>query len=79
VSFVLCPLEDGVISVSARSSGDINVQMLLEKLGGGGHQTVAGTQLSGVTIQEARQRIIDLITAYFKESEKNEGNSSARS
>jgi len=79
VSFVLCPLEDGVISVSARSSGDINVQMLLEKLGGGGHQTVAGTQLSGVTIQEARQQIIDLITAYFKESEKNEGNSSARS
>jgi c-di-AMP phosphodiesterase-like protein len=50
----------------------------MEKLGGGGHQTVAGTQLSGMTMKEARQRIIDLITAYFKESESNEGNSTTR-
>lgn len=54
------------------------MQMILEKLGGGGHQTVAGAQLSGITIEEARQRIIDLITAYFKESENNEGNSATR-
>lgn len=79
VSFVLCPLEDGLIAVSARSNGDVNVQMLLEKVGGGGHQTVAGAQLSGVTLQEARQRITNLITANFKESERNEGNSTTRS
>jgi cyclic-di-AMP phosphodiesterase len=79
VSFVLCPIEDDVITVSARSNGDVNVQMILEKLGGGGHQTVAGAQLSGVTMQEARQRIVDLITAYYKESERNEGNSTTRS
>lgn len=79
VSFVLCPLEDGAITVSARSSGDINVQLILEKLGGGGHQTVAGAQFSGVTMQEARQRIIDLITDYYKESDRNEGNSTTRS
>ena len=53
-----------MITVSARSNGDVNVQMILEKLGGGGHQTVAGAQLTGVTLQEARQRIVDLITAY---------------
>jgi c-di-AMP phosphodiesterase-like protein len=79
VSFVLCPLEDRVITVSARSDGDINVQMIVEKLGGGGHQTVAGAQLNGVTLEEARQRIVDLITAYYKESENNEGNSATRS
>lgn len=78
VSFVLCPLEDGVITISARSSGEVNVQMILEKLGGGGHQTVAGAQLTGVTLQEARQQIIDLIAAYYKESESNEGNSATR-
>lgn len=78
VSFVLCPIEEGVISVSARSNGDVNVQMLLEKVGGGGHQTVAGAQFSGITLQEARQRIVDLITAVYKESERNEGNSTAR-
>lgn len=79
VSFVLCPLEEGIITVSARSNGDINVQVILEKLGGGGHQTVAGAQLSGVTLLEARQRIIDLITVYYKESERHESNSATRS
>lgn len=78
VSFVLCPLEEGVIAVSARSNGDVNVQVLLEKLGGGGHQTVAGAQLSGVTLQEARQRIVESITGFYKESERNEGNTTAR-
>jgi len=78
VSFVLCPIEEGVIALSARSNGDVNVQMLLEKVGGGGHQTVAGAQLNGVTLQEAHQRIVELITEVYKESERNEGNSTAR-
>ena len=46
-SFVVTEGLDGVLYVSGRSTGEINVQVILEKWGGGGHQTVAGAQLEG--------------------------------
>ena len=55
------------IYVSGRSIGDINVQLILEKLGGGGHITVAGAQLEGMTIEEAKQELIIRINEYFSE------------
>ncbi|MBR5227732.1 MAG: DHH family phosphoesterase [Clostridia bacterium] len=64
-SFVLCEI-DGVVMVSGRSLGDINVQLILEKMGGGGHLTFAGAQMAGVTIEEARQRLLEEIKEYFK-------------
>lgn len=78
VSFVLFPIEDGV-AVSARSQGDINVQLILEELGGGGHQTVAGAQVKGAVIDDVKRRVIDLVTRYIKESENRESNPPARS
>ena len=54
-------------SVSARSSGDINVQVMLEELGGGGHMTIAGAQLEGVTLAQARERVLEVIHDYFAE------------
>ncbi len=78
VSFVLFPIDDGV-AVSARSQGDINVQIILEELGGGGHQTMAGAQLKGASLDEAKRRLIDLVAKYIKESENRETNPSARS
>lgn len=66
VSFVLWPWEDGV-AVSARSNGEVNVQALLEELGGGGHQTVAGAQIRQTTVQEVRQRILALVQEHLKE------------
>ncbi|MEL7567636.1 MAG: DHH family phosphoesterase, partial [Dehalobacterium sp.] len=54
-SFVLYAVNDGV-NISGRSNGEINVQVLLEELGGGGHLTVAGAQLKGIGINEARER-----------------------
>ena len=51
-SFVLVPTEEG-ISLSARSLGNVNVQKLLEELGGGGHMTVAGAQFKGLAMDEA--------------------------
>ena len=53
------------ICISGRSIGDINVQLILEKLGGGGHITLAGAQLEGVTIEEAREMLIAQINEYF--------------
>ena len=50
-----------VLSISARSSGKINVQLVMEKLGGGGHQLVAGTQLKDVTVDKAIMQIKDAL------------------
>lgn len=65
-SFVLGKSGDKIF-VSGRSIGDINVQVILEKLGGGGHITVAGAQLEGMTLEEAKQELIIRINEYFSE------------
>lgn len=59
-SFVIFPLGDE-INVSSRSLGSINVQLIMEKLGGGGHQTMAGVQIRGKTINQIKSRIISLL------------------
>ena len=56
------------ICISGRSIGNINVQVILEKLGGGGHITLAGAQLEGVTLDEAKQELINRINEYFAET-----------
>ncbi len=60
-SFVLTKEEDGNINISGRSLGDINVQIILEKLGGGGHFMVAGAQLSDTTLEEALDKLKNVI------------------
>ena len=57
------------ICISGRSIGDINVQVILEKLGGGGHITLAGAQVEGMTMEETRQELINRIHEYFSEIE----------
>ena len=68
-SFVLSCI-DGDIFISGRSLGDINVQVVLEKLGGGWHLTVAGAQLSGLTMKKAMDLLKKAIEEYLKEGEK---------
>ena len=65
-SFVLGYLGDK-ICISGRSIGDVNVQVILEKLGGGGHITVAGAQLENITIEKAKKELIARINEYFAE------------
>lgn len=67
-SFVIGQLGDK-ICISGRSIGDINVQIILEKLGGGGHITLAGAQVEGMTIEETKQELINRINEYFSEIE----------
>ena len=55
-SFVLFRTGE-TINISARSYGDINVQVVMEQLGGGGHQTMAATQLNGEKIENAFMRL----------------------
>lgn len=65
-SFVIGKLGDK-ICISGRSIGDINVQIILEKLGGGGHITLAGAQVEGMTMEEVKQELIIRINEYFSE------------
>ena len=62
-SFVLCE-QNGTVNISGRSLGDINVQVILEKMGGGGHITFAGAQLTGVTAEEAKEKLLGIIEEY---------------
>lgn len=68
-SFVLV-VNEGRIHISGRSLGDISVQLILEKLGGGGHLAVAGAQLDDVDIDEAEETLKQAIREYFEEGEK---------
>lgn len=68
-SFVFVKIKDEIF-ISGRSLGDINVQVILETLGGGGHITMAGAKLEHITVDEALVQLKDAIRKYVKESEK---------
>lgn len=68
-SFVLTALKNQVY-ISGRSLGDINVQVILEKLGGGGHLAVAGAQLLDVSFEEAIDLLKNAIDEYIREGEE---------
>ena len=68
-SFVIYPLENGM-SISARSMGDINVQVIMEYLGGGGHHTMAGVQLRGCSAEEAKQKLMGAIDQYYENNKQ---------
>jgi len=73
VSVVMSENQNGV-SMSARSDGGVNVQTMMEELGGGGHQTVAGVQIKDVTADELIPKVIALAKAQLEEIDKNESN-----
>ena len=64
-SFVVAPDGDKV-NLSARSMGDTNVQVILEKLGGGGNAAAAGGQVSGQSVDEVAQELKEAIDQYFE-------------
>ncbi len=64
-SFVIFTIETGV-SISARSRGALNVQIIMEKLGGGGHQTMAAAQFSDLSVSEARTRLVEAINEHIE-------------
>ena len=66
-SIVIYPSENGGVIMSARSIGDINVQLLLEELGGGGNKSAAGVQLEGISLREGAERLFLAIDNYLSE------------
>jgi c-di-AMP phosphodiesterase-like protein len=67
VSFVVSPTEDGGVNVSARSIGDVNAQMIMEKLGGGGNRSAAAAQMKGTSLRDAVNRLFAVIDEYLDE------------
>ncbi|WP_338471215.1 DHH family phosphoesterase [Niallia sp. XMNu-256] len=65
-SFVISKRSDDLIGISARSLGDVNVQLIMEALGGGGHLTNAATQLSGISTDEAEGQLKLAIDEYME-------------
>lgn len=66
-SFVLSKIGSS-INISARSTGDVNVQLIMEKLGGGGHQTMAAAQIKSADMLQAKENLIEIIKQFLEKS-----------
>ena len=73
-TFVIAKISPEVTSVTARSSGKLNVQVLMEQMNGGGHLTQAATQIEGKKIKEVNKELLSLLMKISKENETNESN-----
>ena len=67
-SFVIFPGADNDAAISARSYGRVNVQVIMEKLGGGGHQTMAAAQLKDTTVEQASEMLYEIVSEFSKKS-----------
>ncbi len=66
-SFVVFRIHNDV-NICARSYGEFNVQLIMEAMGGGGHMTMAGTQLQGISTEEAKKQLCEKITDYIQQN-----------
>ena len=71
-SFVLAKNIQGFISISARSRSKLNVQRIMEELGGGGHFNLAAAQIKDLTLSEAGEKLTEIVLNEIKEKEKEE-------
>ena len=67
VGMAIVEYKDGSLGISARSDGSVNVQVIMEELGGGGHQTVAGVQLAGKRARDVEAQLIALTEKQLEE------------
>ena len=78
VGMAIVEYKDGSLGVSARSDGSVNVQVIMESLGGGGHQTVAGLQMANKRAGDIMQLLIEGARKQLEERDNDESNSSGR-
>ena len=74
-AFVLADDTDRETAISARSNGHVNVQVIMEKMDGGGHMTAAAMQRERCDLDELQAELLQTIEAYFKEGENDESHS----
>ena len=69
MTIILFQMKNDVIGISARSTGNLNVQVIMEKFGGGGHQSVAGAQVKNTNMAELKAQVIETARKYIAESD----------
>jgi len=70
MTIILFQMKNDMVGISARSTGDLNVQVIMEKFGGGGHQNVAGAQVKNVPILELKKSVVEAARKYIAEADK---------
>ena len=60
-------MRQGLISGSGRSMGAVNVQIILEQMGGGGHLTMAGAQIESESVDDVKQQLLEAIDKYYED------------
>ena len=70
MTVILFQMRNDMVGISARSTGDLNVQVIMEQFGGGGHQNVAGAQVRNVPIIELKKSVVDAARKYIAETDK---------
>ncbi len=70
MTIILFQIKSDTVGISARSSGDLNVQVIMEKFGGGGHQNVAGAQVRDIPLAELKASVVEAARAYIAETDK---------
>lgn len=73
-SFVIAKIDEETVAISARSSGEVNVQILMEKMNGGGHFTGAAMQRKGSTVEAVTDELVNVLADYIKEVASHESN-----
>ena len=73
MSIYVFQLPGDVVGISARSTGEMNVQVIMEEFGGGGHANVAGAQVRGMPLAVVRGNVVERARAYIEESDSSEG------
>ena len=68
-SFVIGRIDANTVAVSSRSKGKINVQVIMEKMGGGGHFSMAACQLQDMEVEEVKALLIQKLDEYYEERE----------
>ena len=74
-AFVICNDDKDEVMISARSNSRINVQVIMEKMHGGGHMTAAGLQRKDTTVAKLHNELLSVLDEYFKGDDKNESDS----
>ena len=69
MTIILFQMKNDMVGISARSGGDLNVQVIMEKFGGGGHQNVAGAQVKNIPILELKKSVVNAARKYIAETD----------
>ena len=69
-AFVIGRIDENTVAVSGRSKNKINVQIIMEKMGGGGHFSMAACQIEGISVEEVSAMLVSKIDEYFEEREE---------